>query len=96
MFAQDIQIRTGDSHSIIDTKNNWRMNFAKNVTIGNHVWIGSDVKILKGTSIGTNLVIARDSIVIKQIPDNAIARGTPAEVTRNNVTWDRTRIYYEK
>ena len=93
MFAQDIQIRTGDSHSIIDTTDNKRINYAKNVIIDDHVWIGSGAKILKGTTIGANSIIATASIVTKQIPPNVIAGGAPAEVIRNNVTWDRKRTY---
>ena len=39
MFAHDIYVRTTDSHSIIDKSGN-RINKAKDVTIGNHVWVG--------------------------------------------------------
>lgn len=93
MLAQKIDVRTGDSHSIIDIVTKKRINFAKNVVIGDHVWIASDVKVLKGVSIGSHSIIATGSIVTKSIPENVVAAGSPAVVIRNNVTWDRMRIY---
>ena len=92
MLAYDIEIRTGDSHSIIDLNSNTRINYARNVKILDHVWIGADVKILKGVTIGKNSIIGTGSIVNKSIPDNCIAAGIPAKVVRNNVTWNRQRI----
>lgn len=42
------------------------------VSIGNNVWIGSNVVILKGSTIGDNSVIAAGSIVMGKIPANSI------------------------
>lgn len=92
MLAYDIEIRTGDSHSIIDLNTNTRINYARNVKIFDHVWIGADVKILKGVSIGKNSIIGTGSIVNRSIPENCIAAGIPAKVVRDNVTWNRQRI----
>jgi len=92
MLAYDIEIRTGDSHSIIDLNTHNRINYAQNVKIGNHVWLCADVKILKGVTIGKNSIIGTGSIVTKSIPDNCIAAGIPAKVIHNNVTWKRPRI----
>lgn len=92
MLAYDIEIRTGDSHSIIDLNTNNRINHAQNVKISDHVWVGADVKILKGVSIGKNSIIGTGSIVTKSIPNNCIAVGIPAKVIRKDVTWKRQRI----
>jgi acetyltransferase-like isoleucine patch superfamily enzyme len=93
MLAYGIDIRSGDSHSIIDLNTNKRINFAQDVNIGDHVWIGADVRILKGISIGNNSIIGSNAVVTKSIPDNCIAAGVPARVVKNNVTWSRKRIY---
>jgi len=92
MLAYDIEIRTGDSHSIIDLGTNNRINYAQNVKICDHVWIGAGVKILKGVSIGENSIIGTGSIVTKSIPENCVAAGIPAKIIRKNVTWERKRI----
>ena len=50
MFASDIDIRTGDSHSIINLADSKRINTARNVEIKDHVWIAAHVVILKGVT----------------------------------------------
>ncbi len=52
------------------------------VTIGNNVWLGSRVVILKGVTIGDNSVIGAMSLVTKSIPENCVAAGNPAKVIR--------------
>lgn len=54
----------------------------ENVTIGNNVWIGGRVTILKGVNIGDNAVIGAGSVVTKDVPENAIVGGNPARVIR--------------
>lgn len=93
MFSDQIDIRNGDSHSILDIENGKRINYAKDIFIGNHVWVGKGVQILKGVSIGSNSIVGTRSIVTKDVPNNSIATGTPAKVVKTNVTWDRQRIY---
>lgn len=50
------------------------------VTIGDDVWIGAQAVVLDGVSIGKGAVIGAGSLVNKDIPDHAIAYGSPAEV----------------
>lgn len=52
------------------------------VKIGNDVWIGGNVTILPGVTIGNNALIIAGSIVTRNIPENAIAAGNPAKVIK--------------
>jgi len=52
------------------------------VRLGDHVWIGSRVIILKGVTIGDNSVIAAGAVVSRSIPANSLAAGVPARVVR--------------
>ena len=96
MFSSHIEFRTGDSHSILDTVTNERINYAQNIEVGNHVWIGAHSIILKGVKIGNNSIIGTKSIVTKDIPANVIAAGVPAKVLKNNIDWVRERIYEDE
>jgi len=92
MLSGRIRVYTTDGHSIIDANTGKRINPAKKVVIGNHVWIGSDVKILKGVEIGSNSIIASGAVVTGKIPPNSIAAGCPAKVVKQGVTWHRERL----
>ena len=56
--------------------------FAKPVRIGNDVWIGGNVTILPGITIGNNVVIAAGAVVTKDVPDNSLVGGVPAKLIR--------------
>lgn len=94
MFAYDIDLRTGDSHSIIDSVTNERINYAKNICIGNHVWIASHVLVLKGVHISDNSVVATGAVVTKSFEEeNILIGGMPAKKIKGNINWTRQRIY---
>ena len=52
--------------------------FAQPVRIGNDVWIGGNVTILPGVTIGNNVVVAAGAVVTKDVPDNTLVGGVPA------------------
>jgi acetyltransferase-like isoleucine patch superfamily enzyme len=93
MLAYDIDIRCGDSHSVIDLETEKRINYAKDIQIQDHVWIAANAKILKGVVIGKNSIVALGAIVTKDVASNVIVAGNPAKVVKTNITWDRKRIY---
>jgi acetyltransferase-like isoleucine patch superfamily enzyme len=58
------------------------------IVVGNHVWIGSYVKILKGVHIGDNSVIASSSVVTGSFTEgNLLIAGNPAEIIKREVEW---------
>lgn len=50
--------------------------------IGNDVWIGLNVIILRGVKVGNGAVIGAGSIVTKDIPDYAVVAGNPAKIIK--------------
>jgi maltose O-acetyltransferase len=56
--------------------------YAKEIHIGNNVWIACNVVILGGVNIGNNVVIGAGSVVTKDIPDNYLAYGNPCKPIR--------------
>lgn len=59
------------------------LEFSKPITVGNDVWIGGNVCVLPGVTIGDNVVIGAGSVVTKDIPSNVVAAGNPCRVIRN-------------
>lgn len=90
MFANDIEIRSGDSHSIVDLNGGGRINHAKPIFIGNHVWLGAHVRILKGVSIASNTIIGNSSLVTRDCKvEHCIYAGIPARQLKENIDWKR-------
>lgn len=58
------------------------LEFAYPITVGSHVWIGANVTVLPGVSIGDNSVIGAGSVVTRDIPPNVVAAGNPCRVLR--------------
>jgi acetyltransferase-like isoleucine patch superfamily enzyme len=92
MFANDIDIRTGDSHSVIDTQTGERLNYPGDVVISRHVWVAPHTVILKGVSIGENSIIATGAVVTKSCEPGVIMGGNPAKAIKNGVSWKRERV----
>jgi acetyltransferase-like isoleucine patch superfamily enzyme len=57
------------------------------ITVGERVWVGAEVKILKGVTIGDGAVIAAGSVVVSDVPAHALVGGVPARLIRENVEW---------
>lgn len=62
------------------------------IEIGDNVWIGGNVMVLPGVTVGENSVIGAGSIVTKDIPANVVAVGSPCRVLRE-IT-ERDAEYY--
>lgn len=63
--------------------------FAKEITIGNNVWLGGNVVVNPGVTIGDNTIIGSGSVVTKDIPENVIAFGNPCKVYRSFTEEDK-------
>ena len=69
-------------HPIDVEQRNKGLEYAKPIKVGDNVWIGGNVVVLPGVTIGNNCVIGAGSIVVKDIPDNSIAVGNPCKVIK--------------
>lgn len=69
-------------HPIDVEQRNEGLEYAYPITVGNNVWIGANVTVLPGVSIGDNTVIGAGSVVNKSIPGNVVAVGNPCKVVK--------------
>ncbi len=53
------------------------------INIGKNVWLGANVTVMPGVTIGDNSVIAAGAVVTKDVPPNVIVGGVPAKVIRH-------------
>lgn len=63
--------------------------YARPITIGDNVWLASNVVVTGGVTIGDNCVIGAGSVVTRDIPANSLAVGTPCRVVRAITENDR-------
>ena len=71
------------------------LEYAYPITIGNNVWIGAQVCVLPGVTIGDNTIIGAGSVVTKSIPANVLAVGNPCRVLRTITEADRAKYISE-
>ncbi|MDP9938456.1 acyltransferase [Ectopseudomonas alcaliphila] len=90
MFSTDINIRTGDKHSILDADTGERINVAQDINIADRVWLGRSVQVLKGTVLRSETVVGTCSLVSGSFDEgNCVLAGVPARIVRRGIRWDR-------
>ena len=76
LIGHEVMIVDSDFHGIKDRKDVAR----SAVRIGNNVFVGSRVTVLKGVTIGDDATIAAGAVVTKDVPVGGIAAGNPAKL----------------
>lgn len=50
--------------------------------IGNNVFLGLGSKVFGGITIGNNVIVAPNAVVVKDVPDNCVVAGVPAKIIK--------------
>ena len=93
MFGPNVTIATA-GHPILPELREKGYQYNAPVKIGKNCWLGANVTILPGITVGNNVVIGAGSVVTKNLPDNVIAVGNPCKVLRK--VNERDKEYYFK
>lgn len=95
MFSHHITLNQSDMHHIFDLKTGNRINYPKDIVIGNHVWVGREVEFLGGANIGDNCVVGARTVTSSKFPNNVVLAGCPGKIIRENIIWarDDLKIY---
>ncbi|MBB5830375.1 acyltransferase [Brachybacterium aquaticum] len=96
MLASGVAIRADDSHAIYDVRTGKRTNPAGSVDVGEHVWLGKEVVVMGGVTIGDGTVVGLRSTVTRDLPNNCVAVGAPAKVVRRDVAWERPVLTFRE
>ncbi|MDF8374205.1 XcbB/CpsF family capsular polysaccharide biosynthesis protein [Weissella paramesenteroides] len=90
LFSTEINVETTDSHLLFDMidGNLLRNNYAKDIVLENHVWIGRRVSLNKGSYIKSGTVVGNNAVVTKKFTEkNIVVVGVPAKEVKRNVFW---------
>jgi acetyltransferase-like isoleucine patch superfamily enzyme len=102
MISPMVVFSSGDGHPIFKVGTFERLNPAKRIVTGKHVWFSANTRLMKGAQIGDNCVIGYGSFVNRPIEDeagrlacDALIAGAPAQIRRTGITWAR-QLFYEE
>jgi len=82
LIGDGVQIVDADFHGIKPSERRRSSGSVESVHIGDNVWLGSRVTILKGVTVGDGSIIAAGAVVVSDIPSSVIAAGVPAKVIK--------------
>lgn len=88
MFAPNVTLTTANQ-PLDATLRGKGYQYYKKIVIENNVWLGSNVVVLPGVTIGENPVIGAGAVVTKNIPANSLAMGIPCRVVREITDEDK-------
>jgi maltose O-acetyltransferase len=80
-LAQGVRIITA-THHIGDPKSRAGAMRYGSVRVGRGAWVGANVVILPGVTIGAGSIVGAGAVVAQDIPSNVVAAGVPARVLR--------------
>ncbi|MEQ3633715.1 DapH/DapD/GlmU-related protein [Thalassolituus sp.] len=80
------------SHAIELDENGLRPFTCKPIVVEDEVWLGANVVVLSGITIGRGAVVAAGSVVTKDIPPNTLMAGVPAKIIRVINISDRVEL----
>lgn len=88
-------------HPTVPEVRNLDLEFGRPITIEDDVWIGGNVTVLPGVTIGRGSVIAAGAVVTRDVPPGVIAGGNPCRVLRplsdaDRARWEAERREYEE
>lgn len=81
LVGPNVQLYTA-THALDADERAALVQWAQPIYIGDKVWIGGAAIVCPGVSIGSGSVIGAGSMVVKDIPENALAAGNPCRVIR--------------
>jgi len=89
MISHNVRIYTSSAIADQDFSSFPHKTRTGDVSIGDFCWIGANVFINPGVSIGSNAVVGANSVVTKDLPGNTIFAGVPARLIRSKTALEK-------
>lgn len=92
MISFGVNIYNTDAHPVLDRDTGRIINRVRELSIGNHCWLGQDAAILKNVRLGKDCIVAWGAIVSsgisrETVPEACILAGNPASVVKRGISW---------
>jgi acetyltransferase-like isoleucine patch superfamily enzyme len=81
MIGPNVSLLSATHETSIQSRRD-NVEYAKPITIGDDCWIGGNVTVMPGVTIGKGCTVAAGAVVTKDIPDYSVAMGVPAKVVK--------------
>ncbi len=82
LIAEHCTIRDQDHHVVPEERANEDRHIVSDTVLGRNVWLGAGVRVLRGTTVGDETVVAANSVVRGVVPPRVVVAGVPARVVR--------------
>ena len=92
MISHHVELQQSDQHLIFDLNTGKRINYSKDIIVGNHVWLGRECQLLAGAVIGDNSICGSRTVTSSNFPSNVIIAGVPGKIIRSDIIWARDLI----
>ena len=93
MFGPNVVVATA-GHPICPELREQLYQYNAPIRVGRNCWLGANVVVVPGVTIGDNVVVGAGSVVTHDLPDNVVAVGNPCRILRE--INDHDRKYYFK
>lgn len=82
LIASGVNILDSNGHQVYSLNRTVNRDKPEKIVLGDNVWVGINAIILKGTTIGSNSIVAAGSVVKGDFPDNTLIAGNPAKAVK--------------
>lgn len=83
LIGTNVEVFDSNFHGIrVEDRMVSRAEWANPVVIEDDVFLGSNVRVMKGVTIGRGSVIANSSLVVSDVPPGTVAGGNPARIIK--------------
>jgi acetyltransferase-like isoleucine patch superfamily enzyme len=94
LFSGGIHMRVADPHLIYDGLTKKRLNYSRSIYIGDHVWLGYNSLIFKGTEMGSGSILGGGAVIAgKKVPSNTSWVGNPAKQLGKNLFFTKGNVH---